>query len=361
MRQLGVHILYEYSVAYRPHASSYIRLLRPLSHPALGPGVSSVQSLSYDQEDADVVIVDRLWRPDITPNLVDELIKSVHRGGAKLICALDDNLMDMPSRVVQLETGNVVWPADHHRESLSLLLGGADGVWVTTPSLGDRVASESRSVSVVPNMLDERLLVRAPQPRLADATPKRRLTIGYMGTPTHDADLMMVVPALKAAYDLFGDRLSVEIVGGIQRPETRESLKDLPVHYVGPAPAEHEYPYFMMWFTRTRHWDVAIAPLQNSAFNACKSDIKYLDYAAIGAAPICSRVPAYEGTVCHGETGWLAENETSSWVEALGCLLSDSDLRLRLSTGATDYLYSRRILGVGIGCWAKALADASAF
>ena len=319
----------------------------------------SIHSLSYDQDDADAVIVDRLWRPDITPSLVDELVESVHRSGARLVWALDDNLVDMPSRVVQLEVGSVVWPSERHRESLRLLLGGADAVWVTTPNLRDRVVSENRNVSLLPNMLDERLLVKAPEPRSGHACSKRRLTIGYMGTPTHDADLMMVVPALQAVYGLFGDRLTLEIVGGIGKAETRESLRNLPVRYVGPAPAEHEYPYFMLWFTRTRHWDVAIAPLEDTAFNACKSDIKYLDYAAIGAAPVCSNVAAYADTVCHGETGWLVENETSAWVEALRALLSDADFRQRLSTGATDYLYARRILGVGIDKWSSALVSAS--
>ena len=56
-------------------------------------------------------------------------------------------------------------------------------------------------------------------------------------------------------------------------------------------------------------WDVAIAPLEDDAFTRGKSDLKYLDYAALGIPGVFSDVRPYRDTVRHRETGLLAANE----------------------------------------------------
>ena len=94
-------------------------------------------------------------------------------------------------------------------------------------------------------------------------------------------------------------------------------------------------------------WDVGIAPLENTIFNRCKSDIKFLDYSALGFPGIYSRVPSYEGTVQHLETGYLVENTPSAWTEALDVLLANTDLRTQLALNAQEYVFSTRTLQHG--------------
>jgi glycosyltransferase involved in cell wall biosynthesis len=113
----------------------------------------------------------------------------------------------------------------------------------------------------------------------------------------------------------------------------------------------------MLWFSSHLRWDIALSPLKDTPFNQCKSDIKFLDYSAIGAAGIYSRVPAYESSVRHLETGWLAENEVDAWVEALERLLSDDGLRIQIAQNATRYLYTERSLARCARCWLQALEN----
>jgi hypothetical protein len=126
---------------------------------------------------------------------------------------------------------------------------------------------------------------------------------------------------------------------------------------VNPRPAEHAYPLFMLWFTGHIRWDIAISPLRDTAFNQCKSDIKFLDYSAIGAAGIYSRVPAYESSVHHSQTGLLVDNDGEAWEEALETLLSDDGQRARLAQGAFQYLYTQRTLACRVGDWLTALDE----
>ena len=350
----GLHVLYEYDVAGRPHASSYLRLLRPLSYPSVASEITFSRGRRYRQEDADAVVVDRLWRPDVSPSEVQALVAAVRRGGAKLIYNLDDNLLDLAPRVRRVGAQEVVWPDDRHRESLRLLLSEADVVWVTTPRLKHCLRPYCSSIEIIPNALDDRLLMRSPsQVSTTDGSP-RPVVIGYMGTRTHDEDLQMIMPALRSISARYSDRVSFEVIGGVEKPETKAMLADLRVRYLDRDVIEHEYPYFLLWFSRAVRWDIAIAPLGSDPFADCKSDVKFLDYAAIGAAAICSRVPAYADTVRHGETGWLVENDVDAWVQALDTLITDADLCHHLADGALRYLYARRILAVAAPMWARA-------
>ena len=364
MNRRRIHVLYEHGADLRPFGSAYIRLLRPLTHPALCESLEATSGLKYDGQDVDAVIVDRLWRPDISPALAESLVENIRQAGARLIYALDDSFQDLPAEGKD-------WRLTEERlRVMQLFLCQADGVMVTTPALRERLLGFNPNIVVVPHALDERLL-SAERPggkaigyvstllryalNIARPSHAKRKVIGYMGTFTHDDDLMMVLPALRTVWQRHREEIEFQIVGVVGRADTFQALKGLPVRVVKPRPGQEEYPAFMSWFSSHLHWDIAISPLKDTPFNRCKSDIKFLDYSAIGAAGIYSQVPAYESSVRHLETGWLAENEVGAWIEALEGLLSDDRLRMQLVQNATRYLYAERILARCAHNWLKAL------
>jgi len=353
VKRLSVHVLHEYDIAYRPHASSYLRLLRPLSHPALRKEIELTYGLTYDQQDVDVVVFDRFWRPDVTRAKVTKVVDCARRAGAKVVYSVDDDLLNMPARSTRVGRDLVVWPTDDHRQAMAFLLSQADALWVTTERLRERYRSRNANITVLPNCLDERLLSRPTQEPSWEAGARQ--VIGFMGTPTHDADLRMVLPALREICDRYRDSVVLEIIGGFADSETTRDLAGLPVRYRTTLPTDHEYPYFMMWYTRSAHWDIGLAPLVDSDFNACKSDIKLLDYAAVGAASVCSRVPAYESTVEHRLRGMLVGNHADAWVTALDELLGNDCLRQSIAAEAAVYLHSQRTLAQGARAWVSAL------
>ena len=77
MKPAKIHIIYESSLDTRPHASSYIRLLRPLTPPSIADQLEVSFSPRLPTNSVDVVIVDRLWRPDITPSLAEQLVDNI--------------------------------------------------------------------------------------------------------------------------------------------------------------------------------------------------------------------------------------------------------------------------------------------
>ena len=341
-----IHVVYEYGVDYRPHASSFVRLLRPLSH----PHTAAWAQFSYGREivphGADLVIVDRLWRPDVTLQMAENLLDEIRQAGAKFIYCLDDNLLDLPLERLD-------WPRPEHLTILRYWLQQADGVMVSTPYLAQRLQTFNSKVFLIPNALDERLLV--PRPASPEVETRNRITLGYMGTQTHDEDLRLILPAIRSINENHAGQVVLEIVGVTSNPETLDLVKGLPVRWISPEPRESEYPLFMLWFTSQIHWDVALAPLHDTIFTRAKSDIKYLDYAAIGAPGIFSNVPAYSSTIQHGQNGLLADNTPEEWKAAIESFITNPNLRHNIATQAVFDLYNNRIINCCAVNWEQAL------
>ena len=340
----AVHVLYEFGLDWRPHGSAYVRLLRPLSHPALQDKIKVTFAKDYHGESVDIVLLDRLWRPDVTLEMVARLLTEVRKMGAQFYYSLDDDFLTLDAR-------RTPWFTEQHREIARFLLNEADRVLVTTRDLKERFSAHNGNIVILPNMLDERLLIGGG----VSSPRKQRIVIGYMGTPTHDDDLLLILPALRAVAEEYPERVIFQLIGGVERADTWRKIHDLPLRVLRPHPSETEYLLFMLWFTSRVKWDIALAPLEDVSFNACKSDIKFLDYCAAGTAGIYSRVPAYANSVLHQETGLLVKNETYSWKQALKILIEDSSLRRRLSDSGQRYLYAERVLAKKATDWLKVL------
>ncbi len=366
-----IHVLYEHGVDRRPFGSASIRLLRPLTHPQVRPHLQVSFGLTYEGQPVEAVILDRLWRPDISLDVAGQLLAQLRSRQVPLLYTLDDSFLDLPAEKKD-------WaPTEERLRVVKLFLAEAAGLLVTTAALREKLSDFNANIAVVPHALDERLLPAWRQPeekigwriqlaRLASRLQKcpsrslrfsagRKIVIGYMGTFTHDDDLLLVLPALQAVARQFRGMVEFELIGVIGRPETRRLLQELPLRLVKLSPRKVAYDRFMAWFSRCLEWDIALAPLRDTPFNRCKSDIKFLDYSAIGAAGIFSRVRPYEASVSHGQTGWLAENTPEAWQAALTELIDNQPQREQLAHNAAAYLFSHRTLAVCAPQWVEAI------
>lgn len=346
VQRLRVHILHEHKV--HPHSSAFIRLLQPLTHPIVAAHVQASRGTAYQNLEADVVIVDRLWHPEeITLEVAKTIVNEIYLAGASFVYALDDDFFAIP-------TDHPHPPTKAQLQAVEYFLKTADMVWVTTPDLQARFQEYNPHILVLPNCLDERLLIRRSIFNRPSPFEPGKKVIGYMGTLTHDADLAMVAPALREVCSRHPE-LEIQIIGIIGRAGTHARLGDLPIRSVQPMPGEETYPIFMLWYTGWVSWDIAISPLEDTDFNRMKSDLKVLDYAAIGAVGIYSDLGVYRASVVHQENGWLSSNHTADWVNALETLLSDDEYRLALAQRAQQYLFTSRILKHRAADWLEAL------
>jgi glycosyltransferase involved in cell wall biosynthesis len=342
---LRVHVLYEHSEDLRPHGCSYIRLLQPLTHFSNQDIFDVSQGATFTK--ADVVIVERTWRPDISLSMAEDLVDRVRGDGICLIYSIDDDLLNFQPRLFRNGL------SEEKMRVVRYFAREANGIIVSTECLRERLLGFNSRIVAVPNTLDERLWKSKLDWKLRKARTAGKI-IGFMGTYTHDEDLMVVLQPLREVLRKHGDNIEAEFVGGFADPALMRAFEGLPVRVVN-VEGNTEYPAFVRWMMQNLRWDLAIAPLEDNPFTHCKSDIKFLDYSALGIAGIYSRVPAYETTVRHLETGYLSSNLPNAWREAFEILFADDFLREKLARQAQEYVYSGRLLENCAQSWREAI------
>jgi glycosyltransferase involved in cell wall biosynthesis len=193
-----------------------------------------------------------------------------------------------------------------------------DGAITTNALLGSRIADFAPWITprILPNFYNRRqeVISRAIYQRKCSTTFQRdgNIHVGYFsGTNTHGKDFRIVSGALSRLL-VKNPRLIVRIVGSTELSEQislhRGRVETYPVQdFVNLQRLQGEI-------------EVCIAPVQNTAFTNCKSDLKYFEPALMGTVVIASPVFAFQQAIRDGDNGFLAH--THEWEQKLEEVIS---------------------------------------
>lgn len=313
-----------------PTSSAYIRLISPLTSEEASASVSIV--VLNDVYDPALVNCNSVVVQRVAVNNLESanyLITTTRQHSIKLYVDNDDAFTALP----------ITHPESEKYRELDVvmryIMQNADHVWFSTTYLADLYRNDWTRASVIPNSLDPRLWrnyrTAPPEPSLV---PKFRIL--YMGTATHDADFSLVLPALDALFEIKGNSFEVVVIGALRNPPKRTWLE-----IIKPPLGKSLYPKFARWLASSSHFDIGIAPLVDNHFNSCKSDIKYLDYTALGIPTICSNSVAYHSVANLGLV-LSCENSTDQWLQALKFSMENRELMLSMVRRSWDYLWQNR-------------------
>ena len=101
--------------------------------------------------------------------------------------------------------------------------------------------------------------------------------------------------------------------------------------------------------------DVGISWVPDDDWSRGKCGLKVLQYMAAGLPVVANSVGVHAEMVRHGETGFLADT-AEEWVEAVGRLARDPELRRRMGAAGRRLLEERYGVARGAGRW-LALVD----
>lgn len=180
----------------------------------------------------------------------------------------------------------------------------SDRITVSTEPLANHMRRYHSNVMVVKNFIDSKTWQTEPSVK---RDTSRRKRVGWVGGLSHTGDLLLlkkVVCALAAEVDW--------IFMGLCPDE----LRPFAAEFHPGVPFGH-YPRRMA----SLDLDIGLAPLEINAFNECKSNLRLLEYGALGIPVIASDITPYQ---C-GLPVTLLANRADLWTKTIREKLSDRE------------------------------------
>lgn len=300
-----------YSLELERYACAQLRVVQPalkagaqLEWAAQSDGVNyAIHADSLER--CDLALVQRTFPQAETWTLIEKILTS----GKPVVYECDDLLLAVPDAHPLKARLDACVP--YVRE----LLAHADLVTVSTPALAAAYAAYARRIEVLPNGLPDRFWRWKPPLEPAPGKPVR---IGFAGTASHIPDLELIEPALVDIAAKYGTTVEFLFYGC-----ATQRLRRLPQAVWRPF--GDDYAGYCRALPRLG-LHIGLAPLVDNPFNRCKSDIKWQEYAACGAAGVYSDLEPYRDAVRSGTAGLLAPNDPAVWFEKLDDLISNPAL-----------------------------------
>lgn len=249
------------------------------------------------------------------------------------------------------------------------MLEVADVVTTTTPALADHLRTQNPNVVVLPNSVDPEEW--HPRPRSHNGSTKD-LRIGWSGSPTHFADLNVVLDAVRDVQKKYPFTF---VLQGLCKETTVEELYENLIKQVGKqffeTPLGRSIKRFREKLAGIRYefhpsvrvedhaqtvcdlaLDIGVAPLGDDPFNRNKSCIKYYEYAMADAVTIASHVKPYSE-----EVSITAKNNRESWKYKLESVITgDREAMLREQQA---WVLEHRNMQKNVDLWESVYAGAS--
>ena len=254
----------------------------------------------------DLVVFCRYSGPHVRP-----LVEWARAHSVPTIFHIDDDLLAVPRELGEAKF--VFHNSPQRIDAIHFLAGHADVLYCATPTLRDRLGSlRGDKPSVVGRIPGPGTVVRPPP-----AGQARR--IGCMGIG-RSHDLQPLIPLVAELLRRRPD-LEFHLFGSTPKPSAWDEFGQRIVM----TPLITDYAAFRATFAAL-DWAIGLAPLANTHFNLGKTNLKWLEYTAVGSAVIASRGTLYDDCCADG-CGILAD-APEEWLSAMEFLLDYPEERI---------------------------------
>ncbi len=155
---------------------------------------------------------------------------------------------------------------------------------------------------------------------------EEKITIGYAsGSLTHNEDFELIKPALIKILEKY-DNVQLKLVGALDLPEDLKAFEERIL--TTPFMDYKKLPAVL------RSFDINLAPLETSLFNAAKSSIKWMEAGLVEVPTVASDVGDFHDSITDGVDGILSKDD--EWFEKIEKLVTDEELREKIGRGAYE-------------------------
>lgn len=253
----------------------------------------------YAQTHTTMVRLQRWYRPEQLEFMQKFLRPLADQLGIWLVYEIDDVLVY--DEIPKYNCARGAYAPEVIGDSPKQIMQLCDLVTVTTPVIKDLYVREfgidPNKIIIIPNYLPRWWIGNSfdlnrsmylwhqcnKKPRIAFACSTNHFDVENKNDGLDD--FTHLIPWFKKNID----RYQFVFVGGIP-VQLQEQVKARKIEYQPPSDV-FNYPHQIM----NRGFNLLVAPLLNNEFNRCKSNIKYLEYSALGIPMVGQNIITYQG------------------------------------------------------------------
>lgn len=305
---------------------SHVRVIYPLQALATDPSVITevTDRLDTSPPTDDSARLFVLHRPALAGAEGRDLVHRLGQGGHVLITEFDDN----PDVFPMMKLGG------------QLSFEGVHAIQTSTPALADLLRAYNPEIAVFPNAV-------VSLPAVRNFASPDVITL-FFGALNREDDWQPLMPVLNDVAQMAGERLRFQVVhdqgffDALQTPYktfTPTCDHDTYMHILGGC-------------------EISLMPLDDTAFNRCKSDLKFIEAAACRVLALASPV-VYGETLEHGRTGLLFRSPQELRLHLLRTLALLESVR-EIADAARAYVTAERMLSYQVAprlAWYRSLWD----
>lgn len=189
-----------------------------------------------------------------------------------------------------------------------------DRLVVSTDRLADQLASLHQDIRVVP----DRLPVDGWENLRSERRMGKKPRVGWAGSASHRGDLAVIADVVR--------NLASEVEWVFLGTCHDELLPHIHECHDGVSTKDHPKKIASL------NLDLALAPLQETLFNECKSNLRLLEYGACGIPVVCTDIISYQGSL----PVTRVKNRDEDWLAAIRMHLGDLDASAKMGDALRD-------------------------
>lgn len=270
-------------------------------------------------EGADVVVLNMLCDPDLLPLIADRA-----RRQQPTIFELNDDIAALSAHSPTAS----FYRNPEHQLLFRMTAKACSAVQFSSRELQQLYGRFAAKSAIFENQLSCDLL--PPSEHHEHPAP---LVLGWGGSAGHFDDLAAIAGPLTQWLNS-QDGVVLHLMCNDQLWSLFDALPASKKRHFSPGSIE-EYHRFLAGI------DIGLAPLLDSDFNRCRSDVKFLEYAVHGVVPLLQNVAAYRHSIENERTG-LYFDSTQELLSALERLLANPELRIKMGQATQRQVTERR-------------------
>jgi len=197
----------------------------------------------------------------------------------------------------------------------------SNGIITSTQYLADIYKGVNKNTHVVPNGIDFEIWDSLK----SKVKRTKKIRIGWAGGGSHNRDLLHIDKVIDVICKKY---TNVEFVFMGGYPEQFETKNKAKVKLLKEWHPINIYPQKL----KDLNLDIALAPLRDNEFNRAKSNLRWLEFSALGIPTVCSNVEPFK-CVKDCKDGVLATEE-DEWIDAISSLIESDHMRKTVGKNA---------------------------